>query len=612
MNSKTRVFKIALFTAVCALISQSSRSEVKLPAIFGSDMVLQQGVPVKVWGWASPGEAVSVSFGGDKAETKADEKGEWKLELPAQKASAIPAKLVAKGANEIVLDNVLVGEVWLCSGQSNMEMTFGNCFTDNAEAAAAAAKAGDPQIRIFPISRNTSSVPLRDFDPAPEKSEAGMNKWKLCTPEILKVRGFGAHGFSAVGYYFARELAKELKVPVGLLWASWSGTAIGAWTAKEGFTQFPSLPDNRIVQFEDPTSSLRQQWLEKYLKDLEGWKRATQKDAASMADDPASAARKQWLEDYLKELEAWQVEAKKALDTKTALDRLPPGQKGGVWEIACDTKTGLKSLPPLFCLWLVSGKDKKEGRPTYLFNGMISPIIPFQIRGVIWYQGENQRREGALYTEMTKAHVGPWRQLWGAPSMPYYLVQIAPFEYGEGFGNLPPLSLPLFWEAQYAITREIPNTGIAGTTDIGDMDLHPKKKEPVGRRLALQALKKTYGKDVVADGPAFKSFSVEGSKIRVLFDNVPTTLKSNDGKDLTWFEVIDADKDEFVGAKAEIDGKTVVLSAPGVEKPVGVRFGWHKIAVPNLVNAEGLPAYPFRAGNEKAMRTSMPAPDAKP
>jgi len=348
--------QMSTFVAVAFLsLAAAARAEVKVAGIFGDGMVLQQGMPLKVWGWASPGESIVVSFASDKAQTIADEKGEWKLELPPQQASTTPSKLIVTGANEIVLNNVLVGEVWLCSGQSNMAMGFKRCFTNDAEAKAAAAVAGNPAIRLLHVNRNTSHIPLHDLSP--------KDKWMICTPEVL-LENLGEGGFSAVAYYFARELNKELKVPVGVICAAWSGTAIENWTPKEGFEQYPSLKEaNFLVQVEDPTSVLRKTLLDKYIKDLE----------------------------------LYVQEARIASDTKTVLKRLPPSPGQVV-------PGGMKE------------KDIGTNRPTYLFNAMISPLIPFQIRGVIWYQGEANHRDGALYTEKTKAHVAGLRQLWCNPS----------------------------------------------------------------------------------------------------------------------------------------------------------------------------------------------------
>lgn len=520
--------RMAAFAAVLtagALCAQSAMADVKLPKVFGSNMVLQQGMPVNVWGWAGPGESVKVSFGDASAETKATEKGEWKLSLPAQDASAKPAKLTVEGKNKIVFENVLVGEVWLCSGQSNMQM--GVTVSDGAEKELASCE--NPNIRLFHVKTKFAPIPQTDVDSA---------GWLLCNSENLaKAAPWG--GFSAAGYYFGKDLNKALNVPVGLIASNWGGTRIEPWTSPEGFAQVPSLNDiYKKVLTSDFRTSMHKERIDKLIDDMTVWIAAAQKARDSEAVVPPFPA--------------------------FPAEFVPPAQG-------------------------------QQQTPCWLYNAMLHGLIPFQMRGAIWYQGESNHGEGKLYVDKTKALVASWRQLWGNPAMPYYLVQIAPYQYGSEN----PFTTAEFWEAQYEITKAIPNTGIVGTTDIANLkDIHPKNKAEVGRRLALQALAKTYGKkDIESDGPAFKSFSVEGSKVRVAFDNVPTGLKSNDGKPLDWFEIIDAEKGGFVAAKAEIDGKAVVLSAEGVDKPVAIRFAWSKLAEPNLVSSEGLPAYPFRAGD---------------
>jgi sialate O-acetylesterase len=224
---------------------------------------------------------------------------------------------------------------------------------------------------------------------------------------------------------------------------------------------------------------------------------------------------------------------------------------------------------------------------------MIKPLIPFTIRGALWYQGEANMGEGMLYVERMKALIGGWRQLWGEGDFPFYFVQIAPFNYGGR-----PQTLAEFWEAVATVPKTIPNTGMAVINDIGNLaDIHPKNKQDVGKRLALLALAKTYGKkDVVADGPVLKTMTPEGDALRLTFDNVGTGLASRDGKPLTWFEILGADEGGFVKANAQIAGSDVVLSAPDVHHPVAVHYAWSMLAEPNLMNSAGLPATAFRAG----------------
>ena len=226
---------------------------------------------------------------------------------------------------------------------------------------------------------------------------------------------------------------------------------------------------------------------------------------------------------------------------------------------------------------------------------MLKSLYPFAIRGVIWYQGERNYCDGMLYIEKFSRLVSNWRKAWNEPKMPFYTVQIAPYVYRNAKTDF---ILPEFWEAQMEITKKINNIGIVATNDIGGnvLDAHPNRKIKIGQRLALQALKKTYDQNnIMADTPTFKSFSIEGSNIRVLFNNVPTGLKSNDNKKLTWFEILDAKTGNFVKAQAKIEGKSIILNTPGVKNPLSVRFGWNMKAQTNLVTDEGLPVYPFKA-----------------
>ncbi|MBI4721202.1 MAG: 9-O-acetylesterase [Chitinivibrionia bacterium] len=508
-------------------------AEVKLPKIFGSNMVLQRDAPIAVWGWAAPNEAVSVAVGDAKADAKATAKGEWRLDLPAMKAGG-PLKMTVKGSNEVVFDNVMVGAVWLCSGQSNMEMGIKACTDADTEIPAA----NNPAIRLFKVPKKFTQAPQNDVDAV----------WKVCTPETVAEGGWG--GFSGAGYYFGKELNKALNVPVGLIDASWGGTRIEPWTPPAGFAKIPALASvYELVQIMDPGTDLHKQRLEKVLNDVG----------------------------------AWTEQAKKSIVEKTAAPILP--------------KYPDELLPP---------KDQQV--PATLYNGMLHPIVPFGIRGAIWYQGESNHGEGMLYTEKTKALVNGWREVWKNPKLQYFFVQIAPFYYGEENPNV----VAEFWEAQAAVVPAVPDTGMIVTTDISDLkDIHPKNKKEVGRRLSLLALAKTYGKDVVCVGPSFKSMSVEGAKVRLTMDGVGGGLASRDGKPLDWFEMIDQDEGGFVKADAAIDGASIVLSAPSVKKPAAVRFAWSKIAEPNLMNKEGLPGVPFRAGEVPKRDQLVMVPEAK-
>ncbi len=520
MKYRQSLVAIGLAAAVMAVsgsFTQSARAEVRLPGVFGSHMVLQQDKPLPIWGWAQPGETVTVQLGSEKQKAEANARGEWKAVLPARKAGG-PHTLTVSGSSTVRLEDVMVGEVWLCSGQSNMEMGIGMSQDGKQEIAAA----NYPGIRLLMVTNRWTPQPRTDVE----------GTWKVCSPKTLADGGWG--GFSAAGYFFGRELHQKLGVTVGLIDATWGGTRIESWTPPEGFAAVPALKrDYELVQL----------------------------------GDPRTASHQGRLESTLKETEKWLGDARKSLSERALVPPMP--------SYPADLQ------PP---------HDVQN--PTALYNGMIHALCPFALRGAIWYQGESNREEGALYTERMKALIEGWRQIWAEGEFPFYFVQIAPYNYGEN-----PEIVAAFWEAQSA-AQGIPNTGMVVVNDIGNLkDIHPTNKQEVGRRLALWALAKTYGQEkLVYSGPVFKAMKSEGDKLRLSFEQVGGGLASRDGKPLNWFEVIDAEEGGFFPAEARIDGATVVLSSPEVKHPVAMRYAWSMLAEPNLMNAEGLPASAFRAG----------------
>lgn len=527
-----RWLALAAFT-LSVLVVGPAQAAVRLPKVFASHMVLQRDLPLNVWGWAEPNETVTVQIASSTAQAKANERGEWKTTLPAMKAGG-PFTLTARGSSTVTCDDVLVGEVWLCSGQSNMEMGIGMCKDAQAEIAAA----NYPQIRLLLVPNRWTPEPQTDMD----------GVWKACTPKTIAEDGWG--GFSAAAYYFGRELHKKLGVPVGLIDATWGGTVIQTWTPPEGFAAVPALKgDYDRVQLMNP----------------------------------GSPAHRERLAGVLRNTETWLGDAKKAAANGA---RVPP--------------------MPAFPEELLPPHDVQNS--TALFNGMIRPLCPFTIRGAIWYQGESNHGEGKLYVERMKALISGWRQLWGEGDFPFYFVQIAPYNYGERLQTLPE-----FWEAQAAAAQAIPNTGMAVVNDIGNLaDIHPTNKQDVGLRLSLLALAGCYSqKGVQANGPVLKTMTTEGSNLRLTFDNAGTGLASRDGKPLTWFEILDAEKGGFVKADAKIDGANVILSSPEVKRPVAVRFAWNMLAEPNLMNSAGLPATAFRRGDIPKRDYLTQVPEAK-
>ena len=468
---------LMLVIAACLGFVAQTQAEVKVPSIFSNHMVLQRDKPIAVWGWDAAGTEVTVTLGEAKATAKTDDKGNWKVSLPAQKANAKAQTLTVKGTSEKTYSDVVIGEVWLCSGQSNMEWPV----KISANPQQEIANGDHPLIRHIKIPNRPSAKPEID---------TASSGWQVASPKTVG-------DFTAVGYYFAVNLRKDKSladVPVGLIGSNWGGTRIEPWTTPEGFKSVPALKD--------------------------------------IADNLASFPSK-------------------------------------------DAKGNINHQTPLA-----------------LYNAMIAPLVPYGIRGALWYQGESNNGEGMLYAEKMKALINGWRKLWNDETMPFNFVQIAPYRYNS-------TGLPFLWEAQLAASK-IPGVGMALTMDISDIkDIHPKNKQEVGRRLALIALTRTYGVEgLVHGGPVYKSMRTEGGKARISFDGVAGGLKSRDGKELNHFTVASADK-KFVPAKAVIEGNEVVVSADGVSEITAVRFGWHELAEPNLANKEGLPAYPFRTDSWK-------------
>jgi sialate O-acetylesterase len=518
------------FTALAglSLLAFSAQAAVRLPHIFGNDMVLQQGAALPVWGWAAPSEKITVAFAGQKKEAVAKADGTWQLKLDALKASSAPAVFSILASNKIAFTNVVVGEVWFCSGQSNMEWAMRN--VDNAEQERTGANF--PMIRHFKAPKNSKPMPESDVNAA----------WEITTPE-----GIGDE--SAVAFFFGRRLHQALDVPVGLINCSWGGTRIEPWTPACGFADLPELAGIKArVDTADPKSPLHQKVLA----------------------------------DYIDAMQAWMADAK----AKTA---------------AGEPIVNAPAFPPN--LTFPAGQHQE---PTVLFNGMVAGLVPFAIRGAIWYQGCSNNGEGMLYLEKTKALVNGWRAAWGQGDFPYYLVQLAPYTYG---GNA--AALPGIWEAQAAVPAAIANTGCTVINDIGLLkNIHPTNKQDVGLRMANQALNRTYGrKEIAWAGPAYASFAIEGAKMRLTFDSA-SGLKTRDGKAPTWFELCGPDG-LYVKADAVIEGASVVISAPAVTAPMAMRFAWDQTAEPNLVNALGLPTSAFRCGNKPQLGGVMSLPELK-
>jgi sialate O-acetylesterase len=498
-------------------------AEVQLADIFTDNMVLQREQPLRIWGTAKPGEQVTVFVAQSQAVTKTSDSGRWDVSLPPQPAAATPVRFEVQAENQLVLQNVLIGEVWLCSGQSNMEWTV----AISADAAAEIAAATDDQIRHIKVPLTAAATPQDRFKSA----------WQVCSPET-------AGSFTACGYYMARRLRQELKVPVGLVNSSWGGTRIEPWTPPIGFQQVPALQE---------------------LSD------------SIIGRTPGTPQWKQRVQTHIEDLDRWLATA------RTAAERSQP-----------------VAPSPAFPAELTPFSGNQD--PTMLYNAMIHPLVGFPIRGAIWYQGESNHTEGLLYLEKMKALIGGWRALWNR-EFPFYYVQIAPFRYGSE----DPTILPRFWEAQ-AQARSIPRTGMVVINDIATInDIHPPNKQDVGHRLAGLALKYDYGQtELVAESPEPDQLKLEPGRLRITFRNTAGGLKTRDGKAPALFEITGPGSGGFQPADAVIEGDSVVLSSAKVTEPTAWRFAWHMLAEPNLCGGSGLPVSAARGGEIPSFLNTLP------
>ena len=504
-----RTFLRMLIVFTVASATHTALARVELPAVFSDHMVVQCDRPFPVWGWAEANEQITVSIAGHSAVCKAGADGRWKVTLEPLPAGG-PHVLTVKGVNSLTIDDVLVGEVWLCSGQSNMAMAVSGAMNYEQEQAAANL----PQIRHFKTANQATPV----------QQDRCSGEWVVCTPDSV-----GA--FTATGFFFGRELHKQLNVPVGLINSSWGGTAIEAWTS------WPAQKDLGEL------SSLQKEWESKI---------------ASYNPEQAQAQ-------YERDLKAWDQRAAKA---KTA-GRKPP------------RKPGRPADPGV-----------NQNRPANLFNGMIHPLIPYAIRGAIWYQGE-RNSQGAIaksYGLQLTTLINDWRARWGY-EFPFLWVQLPNFTEPQA-EPIESTGWVIVREGMRK-TLELPNTGMAVTIDIGEAgNIHPKNKQEAGRRLALWALAKVYGKPGVPCGPLYKSMTRKGETIIIHFDHVAGGLTAK-GDKLSGFAIAGPDR-RFVWADAKIVGETVVVSSSNVKDPAAVRYAWAPNPECNLYNAEGLPASPFR------------------
>ncbi|MDR1504392.1 MAG: 9-O-acetylesterase [Prevotella sp.] len=615
-------------------------AEVKLPRIFSDNMVLQRDKPIKVWGWADKNETVEVSFLDQQKKVKADKNGNWTILLTPVSHGG-PYTMQVKGKNNsITFQNILIGEVWLCSGQSNMEWQVKSSMNAKSEIS----NADFPQIRSFNV--------VKDLDMKPKSDLKGS--WEVCSPATVG-------DFSAVAYFFARKLYQELNVPIGIINSSWGGTDIETWTSPESFSKLGDI-------FKERYKALNITDFDKFAKESEEGKKAF---TQAMLNDPGVA--ESWFNPTLntstwKKMQVpklWDGELgsvdgilwfryaltlPESVEGKSGTIQLGPiddndvtwingikvgetngyninrsyavpanvlkaGQNiitvkivdnaggGGLYgkpeDLTLDA--GGKSYP-LAGEWLykvaVSNKtfNYVEFSPnmysSLLYNAMINPIIQYPIKGAIWYQGENNAGQAYNYRTLFPNMITDWRTKWGY-EFPFYWVQLANFMAKD---DVPQDSDWAELREAQSMTLSLPKTGEAVITDIGEAnDIHPRNKQDVGLRLALNALNKDYGKtDIIYSGPTFKSMEVDGDKAIISFNNIGKGLKSTSKYGYIEGFAIAGTDNKFVWAKAYIEGDKVIVYSDNISKPVSVRYSWSNNPDVNLFNSEGLPAAPFR------------------
>lgn len=514
--------RIPLLALLCLAFASLAAADLRLPSVFSDHMVLQREKPVAVWGWADADEEVSVEFAGQKKSAQADATGRWSLRLDPLNASTESRKLIATGKDgrKAEISDVLVGDVWLGSGQSNMAMTVNRAKDFEQEKTTA----------TFPLIRHFKE----ESAGAATAQTQSKGKWLACTPDNVG-------GFSATLYFFGREIHREIGVPIGLINTSVGGTPIEAWIAPEVQETKPALKAALEAQ-----------------------------SAATPKIDPEKAKA-----DYAAELKKFKAAKAKAVAEGTKAPRPPR-----------------------------NAAEVSERKASYgqLFNGKVAPLVPFTVKGMLWYQGEANSPESRAqhYAQQLAAFVTDWRARWGE-ELPFAWVQLPNFTRpGEGW--------PLTREAMLK-TLALPKTGMAVTIDIGEAkDIHPKNKQEVGRRLSLWALGTVYGRKVAAtSGPLPAGHEIKGAEVIVALAHAEG-LKTRDGGPVKGFQLAGADK-QWKPATARIEGAKLIVTSAEVAAPIALRYAWLDYPETNLVNSADLPASPFRTDDWAPL--PAPAPAAK-
>ncbi len=638
--------KYFLLLIVLASICFQTHANIIMPKLFSDNMVLQQNVAIPVWGWATANEKVEVNFNHQIKRTRADKQGKWMIRLDAELAGG-PFELTVKGKNTIQIKNVLVGEVWICSGQSNMAFLVNDVMNAEKEIM----DADYPFIRHFTVKKNIGYQP---------KEDVKDGRWEVCNPASVG-------NFTAVGFFFAKKLYNELKIPIGIIHSSWGGTDAESWISREAFESsdefkemiggvkkidLDSLAENYIktkvkemeilqgaainlhdvsgykeLSFNDagwPQMNQPGTWDKQEPGRLVGtvWFRKTVLLSANDVEKPAILELSKIVNEDITYVNGVKVGSNTLWDAKRKYP-IPAGilkegknviairvvdtdnGNGGIYGEASDVKMSIENkVVPLNGKWKyqvesVKSLIGKNSFPSLLYNGMINPLIPFAFKGVLWYQGESNAWRAYQYRKALPLLISDWRSKWKQGDFPFYIVQLSSYNSANGNSNNGS-SWAELREAQ-TLSLQVPNTEICITTDIGNpKDVHPTNKQDVGKRLSAIALKNVYEKDIVCNGPSYKSMEIQRNKIILSFDNIGSGLTTTDKYGyIKGFEIAGPDK-LFYYAQAYIDSNKVVLYNENVANPIAVHFGWADDASDdNLYNKEGFPAGPFRTDDWK-------------
>jgi sialate O-acetylesterase len=630
--------------SVFLLLALNPSAQVRLPKLISDGMILQRDTKLKIWGWAAANEKVAVKFNSKTYKTKAGADGSWSVMLPPVKSGG-PYTLTITASNSITIKDVLFGDVFFCSGQSNMVHQMN---IHDINYAADIKSANYPEIRQF-------LVPVINSLEGP-KNDLPTGSWKSAIGEDVRP-------FSAVAYFFARKLYEKYRIPIGLINASVGGTPIEAWTSEEGLKEFPVIQatiqknkdtayvnglNRKVASANRPSPSQDKgmiespkwfeanyvakgwhpinvpgYWEDQGIKDLNGvvWYRREIDIPASMIGKPAKVFLGRIVDADVLYINGKQVGITTYMYPQrrynVPADVLKPGKNFFVVKVTNNFGKGGFVPDKPYCIFADNDTVDLKGtwqykvgevflprtgapvtginaqsQPTALYNAMVAPVVNYSIKAILWYQGESNSSRAAEYAKLQPAQITDWRNKWQQQDVPFLFVQLPNFMDANYLPS----------ESQWAELREaqlkslsVPNTAMAVGIDLGEWnDIHPDNKKDVGERLALAAQKMVYGENIVYSGPIYRSAKTEGNKIILTFDHTGSGLVTNDGEELSEFAIAGADK-KFVWAKAKIEDDKIIVWSDNVANPLYVRYAWADNPVnPNLYNKEGLPASPFR------------------